>query len=148
MPSIYLNNVKYSGACSKGENGKNVVVAKIEPIVGGNRVTFSYYDDNNVQQSDSLEIQNGTDGVSVANARIENGNELILVLSNAQEINAGTITIDESNLSLGNYYDKAEIDTLLSNQKQEFEEYIDEKVIETVDTKMDVVTEDDITNLF
>lgn len=131
-----------------GINGKNAQVAKIEPIVGGNRVTFTYYDDSNTAQTSAVEIMNGKNGVSVASARIENGNELILVLSDSSEISAGAITIDESNLSLENYYDKPTIDQLLADQKEELTNYIDEKVVETVDEKVELTTEEDIANLF
>ena len=145
MPSIYLNGVKYS---STGANGQNVVVAKIEPIINGNRVTFSYYDELNIQKFEAIEIYNGEKGTSVAKARIENGSELILTLSDNTEISAGNITIDESSLSLENYYDKTTIDTLLANQKDELTEYIDEKVASTVEETVDTVTEDDILSLF
>ena len=109
MPSIYLNNVKYNGAGAKGKNGENVTIAKIEPIVGGNRVTFSWYDDNDTQQSSSIEIMNGKDAVSIASARVENGNELILGLSDGTELDPVTITIDSSNISLDGYYSATEI---------------------------------------
>lgn len=148
MPSIYLNNVKYSGVGTRGENGKNVVVAKIEPIVGGNRVTFSWYDDENKQQSSDIEIMNGKDAVSIASARVENDNELILGLSDGTELDPVAITIDSSNVSLDGYYSATEIDTLLANQKTELTGYIDEKVTETVDDKVDIATEEDIKNLF
>ena len=148
MPSIYLNNVKYNGVGAKGKNGENVTIAKIEPIVGGNRVTFSWYDDNDTQQSSSIEIMNGKDAVSIASARVENGNELILGLSDGTELDPVTITIDSSNISLDGYYSATEIDTLLENQKTELTEYIDEKVTETVDDKVDTATEEDINNLF
>lgn len=139
-----------------GINGKNAQVAKIEPIVGGNRITFTYFNDDNIQQISELEVMNGKDGVSVTNARIENGNELYLILSDDTEINVGAISIDSSNLSLDNYYTKNEIDTLISNQKVELETYIDEKVVETVDIKVDetvdekvdVASTDEINGLF
>lgn len=134
--------IVYDG--KNGTNGKNAQVAKIEPIVGGSRITFSYYDDSNVQQTSSVEIMNGENGLSIASARIENGNELILVLSDSSEISAGQITIDSSNLNLEGFYNKTEIDELLAKQKICLEKYVDGKIDEAVD----VVSSDDINGLF
>lgn len=100
MPSIVLNNVKYSGLSI----GKNVTVSKIEPIVGGNRVTFSYYDGNNKQQSQSIEVMNGTNGTSIASAIIEDGNKLVITLSNGEVMNVGRITIDPSTIDMSSHY--------------------------------------------
>ena len=147
MPSIYLNGKKYSGSGTRGENGKNVVVAKVEPIIGGNRVTFSYFDDQQIPRTEAIEIMNGSQGVSIANARIEAGNRLILSLSDGNEIDAGVITVDPNNLNLTNYYDKLEIDGLLANQKQELIEYVDNSVDVKMD-KHDFVTSADIQGLF
>lgn len=147
MPSIYLNGRKYSGSGTRGENGKNVVVAKVEPIIGGNRVTFSYFDDQQIQRTEAIEIMNGSNGVSIANARIDGGNRLILGLSNGNEIDAGVITLDPNNINLTNYYNKIEIDGLLANQKQELIEYVDNSVVVKMD-KVDYVTSADIQGLF
>ena len=147
MPSIYLNGKKYSGSGTQGKNGKNVVVAKVEPIIGGNRVTFSYFDDQQIPRTEAIEIMNGSQGVSIANARIEAGNRLILGLSDGNEIDAGVITIDPNNLNLTNYYDKLEIDGLLANQKQELMEYVDNATDGKMD-QQDFVTSDDIRALF
>lgn len=147
MPSIYLNGRKYSGSGARGENGKNVVVAKVEPIIGGNRVTFSYFDDQQIQRTEAIEIMNGSNGVSIANARIDGGNRLILGLSNGHEIDAGVITLDPNNINLTNYYNKIEIDGLLANQKQELIEYVDNSVVVKMD-KVDYVTSADIQGLF
>lgn len=144
MPSVVLNGVKYGGVGATGKNGKNVVVAKVEPIIGGNKVTFLYYDDSNAPKTSFIEVMNGEQGVSIANARIDDGNELILGLSNGSEISAGKITVDSSSLNLDNYYDSPTIDQLLADQKAELEEYIDTKIDETMET----VSEDDISNLF
>lgn len=54
---------------------------------------------------------NGQNGVSIANARIDNGDELILELSDGNEISAGRIAIDPNNINLANYYNKQEIDS-------------------------------------
>lgn len=145
MPSIAYNGQKYG---INGANGKNVVVAKIEPIIGGNRVTFLYYDDNNVQKRDSLEIMNGEKGTSIIGARIIDNNELILTLSDMSEISAGNITIDSDNLDLEGYYDSITIDSMFERQKKELELYVDKKVEEKLSETIDTVSSDDIFILF
>ena len=40
-----------------------------------------------------------------------NGDELILALSDGNEISAGRIAIDPNNINLANYYNKQEIDS-------------------------------------
>lgn len=134
--------VVYDGEA--GANGKNVQVAKTEPIVGGNKITFSYYDENNIQQSSSLEIMNGEKGVSVSDARIENGNNLILSLSDGSEIDAGIISVDSSGLSLDNYYTKTEIDEKFETQRLSLEELIKKQLDESIGT----ISSDEIENLF
>ena len=147
MPSIAYNGRFYG---INGANGKNVVVAKLEPVVGGNRVTFLYYDDNNVQQTSSLEVMNGERGVSVSGAEVRANNELFITLSDGSELSAGFITIDPSslNIKLDDYYNKTDINTLLENQKRDLETYIEDTVEEKVSENVDVVSSDDILNLF
>lgn len=90
-------------------SGKNVQVAKIEPIIGGNRVTFTYYDDSNAQQISSMEVMNGENGVSIVDANVGDENILTLELSNGQTIVAGQITINSDELVLNDYYTKEQI---------------------------------------
>ncbi len=125
-----------------GLNGKNAQVAKIEPIVGGNKITFTYFDDTDTQQISELEVMNGKDGISVTSARIENGNILYLGLSDGTQINAGSITIDSSNLSLDNYYTKSQVDEKINALKIELDELMDKKLDESV------ISSDDIQKLF
>lgn len=114
---------------SKGLNsttlydGSNVQVAKIEPIVGGNRVTFSYTSDEGAPQTSSMEIMNGEKGVSIVKAQVTTNNVLMLELSDGSTINAGQIIANSSTLMLDNYYtisqtnekfiEKLELDTLV-----------------------------------
>lgn len=144
MPSIYLNGRKYSGSGTQGENGKNVVVAKVEPIIGGNRVTFSYFDDQNIPRSEELIVMNGKDGLSIANARIENGDELILGLSDGNEISAGRIAIDPNNINLTNYYTRQEIDLKIEDLKLELDTLIPQKI----DEKFEKISTNDIDAMF
>lgn len=134
MPSIYLNGRKYSGSGEQGKNGKNVVVAKIEPIIGGNRVTFSYFDDQQIPKTEELIVMNGERGISITNARIDNGNELILGLSDGNEISAGAITIDTNNINLTNYYNRTEIDLKLDDLKLELDTLIPHKINENFES--------------
>lgn len=127
-----------------GINGKNAQIAKIEPIVDGNRITFSYYDDDDNYQTLAMEVMNGEKGTSVANARIDNGNELVLILSDDSEINAGKITINSDNLSLDNYYTAQQIDEKFNTFKIELDELLPEKIKENVTT----ISSEEIDNLF
>lgn len=47
-----------------GSNGKNATISSIEPINGGNRVTFEYTDDNGSLQSVSMDVMDGQDGIN------------------------------------------------------------------------------------
>ena len=71
--------------------GKNVQVSKIEPIIGGNRVTFSYTLDDESEKTSSLDVMNGIDGKSVVKANIDELNNLTFELSDGSKINVGTI---------------------------------------------------------
>lgn len=44
--------------------GKNVLIESIEPINGGNRVTFSYTLDDGQKRTSTLDVMNGIDAVS------------------------------------------------------------------------------------
>ena len=90
--------------------GKNVQVSKIEPIIGGNRVTFTYTLDDGTQENSYLEVMNGEKGVSVVSASIDSNGVLSFTLSNNEVIQAGTITIDSSMINLENYYTKEQAD--------------------------------------
>lgn len=106
-------------------DGKNVQVAKIEPIIGGNRVTFSYTSDDGITQTSSMEVMNGEAGTSIVNAKIVSNNVLILELSDGSIINAGQIVVNADSLTLDDYYtieqtdkkfvQKLELDTLIQN---------------------------------
>lgn len=105
--------------------GKNVQVAKIEPIIGGNRVTFSFTLDDGTNKTSFMEVMNGEKGTSIVGANIIGNNILILELSDGQTITAGQITVDSSKLTLDNYYtmeqsnekfvQKLDLNTLIQN---------------------------------
>lgn len=109
--------------------GKNVQVAKIEPIIGGNRVTFSYTLDDGTSKTSYMDVMNGEKGTSIVGADIINNDTLILNLSDGKTITAGQITVDPSKLSLDGYYtaeqidgkfvQKLELNTLIQNYFEE-----------------------------
>lgn len=80
--------------------GKNVVVSKIEPIVDGNRVTFTYTLDNGTQKNSYLDVMNGKQGISVVSAKVDNSGILSFKLSNDEIISAGKIMINMDNMNL------------------------------------------------
>lgn len=66
---IYAMSAKYTDSSIQGTSGvlagKNCQITSISPIEGGNRVTFSWFDDNQVARSDSMDVMNGTGGDAV-----------------------------------------------------------------------------------
>lgn len=106
-------------------SGKNIQIAKIEPIVGGNKITFIYYDDSNEQQTSTMDVMNGEKGTSVVGAKIKEDNILILELSDGQEIEAGQIILNLDSIVLDGYYttqqsdekfvQKIELNSLIQN---------------------------------
>ena len=122
--------------------GKNVQVAKIEPIIGGNRVTFAYTLDDGTTKTSSMEVMNGEQGVSVVSAKVEK-NILYLTLSNGQTILAGEIIIDSSQLELNDYYTISEI-----NEKFVQRLEITDLINKQLDEHFIAVSSDEIKGLF
>lgn len=104
--------------------GKNVQVSKIEPIIGGNRVTFTYTLDDGTQQNSCLEVMNGEQGISVVSANVSNNGDLSFGLSNGETLQAGTISIDSSKIEL------------------------DDLITKTIDKNFIAVSSEEINNLF
>lgn len=80
--------------------GKNVIVSKIEPIVDGNRITFTYTLDNGTQKNSQLDVMNGKQGISVVSATVDNNGFLSFKLSSGETISAGKILINMDNMNL------------------------------------------------
>lgn len=143
----YDENIKkwVSGKISSSgtQAGKNVQISKIEPIIGGNKITFTYTLDDGTPENTYLEVMNGEKGASVVSAKIDENGTLSFTLSNDEVINAGAITIDESKLSLENYYTKEETDKKFV-QSMELDNLISKKIEENFTT----VTSEEIENLF
>ena len=110
--------------------GKNVQISKIEPIMGGNCITFSYTLDDGTVKTSLLNVMNGEQGISVIDADVSK-NILTLKLSNGDIIPAGEIKIDSSKLKLDNYYTKTDSDELYIHKND-----------------MEIVSSDDIKDLF
>lgn len=124
-------------------SSKNVQIAKIEPIIGGNKITFLYYDESNEPHTETLEVMNGEKGTSVTNASIGAGNILSLVLSDGQVIEAGKIIIDSNELVLEDYYTKGQSD----------ERYVQKMELNTLigsylDLNFKKIESEDIQNIF
>ena len=80
--------------------GKNVIVSKIEPIVDGNRITFTYTLDNGTQKNSQLDVMNGKQGISVVSAAVDNNGILSFKLSSGETIFAGKILINMDNMNI------------------------------------------------
>lgn len=123
--------------------GKNVQVSKIEPIIGGNKVTFTYTLDDGTQRNSYLEVMNGEQGVSVVSANIDGEGNLLFGLSNNEILYAGKITIDSSKISLENYYTKEQSDKKFIQSIE-----LDNLVLKTLNENFVAVSSKEIINLF
>lgn len=123
--------------------GKNVQVSKIEPIIGGNKVTFTYTLDDGTQHNSYLEVMNGEQGVSVVSANIDGEGNLSFGLSNKETLHAGKITIDSSKISLENYYTKEQADKKFIQSME-----IDNLILKTLNENFVAVSSEEIINLF
>lgn len=123
--------------------GKNVQVSKIEPIIGGNKVTFTYTLDDGTQRNSYLEVMNGEQGVSVVSANIDGEGNLLFGLSNNEILYAGKITIDSSKISLENYYTKEQADKKFIQSIE-----LDNLVLKTLNENFVAVSSKEIINLF
>ncbi len=74
--------------------GKNCTIQSITEITGGSRITFAWYDNEEVIQTDTLDVMNGVKGdtgVSVESVDLDNDNHLIVTMSDETEHDAGAI---------------------------------------------------------
>lgn len=123
--------------------GKNVTVSKIEPIIGGNRVTFTYTLDDGTQNNSYLEVMNGERGISVVSSYIDINGNLFFRLSNEETISAGKITINSSQIDLEKYYTKEESDKKFVQSID-----LDDLISQKFDNKFIALTNEDINSLF
>lgn len=123
--------------------GKSVQVSKIEPIIGGNRVTFTYTLDNGTQRNSYLDVMNGEQGVSVVSSNIDGDGNLSFILSNGEVLQAGTITIESSKINLENYYTKEQTDKKFVQTIN-----LNHLVLKQIEEHFIAVTKEEINNLF
>lgn len=123
--------------------GKNVQVSKIEPIKGGNRVTFTYTLDNGTSKNSFLEVMNGEKGDSVTAASIDETGILSFTLSNGEKITAGKITIDAGNVNLENYYTKEQADKKFVQLIE-----LDNLISKKIDEAFEIASQEEIKNIF
>lgn len=72
--------------------GKNVTISNIAPTDTGNKVTFQYTLDNGTVETSEMEVENGENGISLSDIKLNTNNEVICTFSDGTSINAGTIT--------------------------------------------------------
>lgn len=123
--------------------GKNVQVSKIEPIIGGNKITFTYTLDDGTQNNSYLEVMNGERGISVVSSYIESDGNLFFTLSNGETISAGKITIDSTQINLEKYYTKEETDKKFVQSIE-----LDDLISQKLDNKFIAASSEDINSLF
>lgn len=123
--------------------GKSVQISKIEPIIGGNRITFTYTLDDGNQKNSVLEVMNGEQGISIISANIDEKNNLTFILSNNECISAGNITIDEGNINLENYYTKEQSDKKYVQLLE-----LDNLVYKFIEQNFVAISSDEINNIF
>lgn len=61
----YALSKKYTEDSLKGLGaiaGKNAIISSIEPIEGGNRITFSWFLDDGTQKTQTMDVMDGTIG--------------------------------------------------------------------------------------
>lgn len=102
--------------------GKNCTIQSIIEITGGSRITFAWYDNDEVIQTDTLDVMNGAQGpkgdtgVSVESVDLDNDNHLIVTMSDETEHDAGAIkTLVQLTL--------AEYNALTQEQKNDVNKY-------------------------
>lgn len=134
--------VSYKLSNIESTHGGNVQVSKIEPIIGGNRVTFTYTLDDGTLQNSYLEVMNGEKGASITSATIQDG-ILSFTLSNGETISAGAITIDESKINLENYYTKEQTEKKFVQLIE-----LDNLIVQKLEENFTAVTNEEIENLF
>lgn len=82
-----------------GLEGKPCQIQSIEPITGGNRVTFLWEDNDGVEHTDTMDVMNGTDGtdgqdgLGIKSVAVTPQNHVIVTYDDNTTEDAGEITI-------------------------------------------------------
>lgn len=66
---------------------------------GGHTVTFEWVGDNNVKQTTTMFVKDGTDGVSVVGVTVDANNHIICTMSDGTTIDAGGISVSAETTS-------------------------------------------------
>lgn len=77
--------------------GKNAVVEKVEPIDGGQAITFRWVGDDGTTQRRTISI---SDGVGVVDIKIED-DHLFFYLTDGTKVDAGELDITNTNIWIG-----------------------------------------------
>ena len=137
--------------------GKNVTIASITPITGGNRVTFSYTLDDGTVKTSSLDVMNGKSAYDVAVENGFTGTEQEWLDSLGTKITIDDTVTETSDNAVSSKAVKAYVDASMKTEvKTEVSEQIKTEIGDTVQTtieekmaeNMGTASNDDIDSLF
>lgn len=98
--TAYVLSRKYTEMTAIGlgaVKGKNAVLEKVEPVEGGQALTFRWTGDDGTVQRRTISI---SDGVGVEDIKIEN-EHLIFYLSDGSIVDAGELEITNTSIWIG-----------------------------------------------
>lgn len=78
------------------QKGKNCQIEKTEDIEGGKKITFGWYDENQVKKEATLNVMNGEqgeDGRGIKSSYVDENDHFIIVYDDDTEEDCGTITV-------------------------------------------------------
>lgn len=109
--------------------GKNCTIDSIEPISGGQRVTFKWTLDDGTEQTTTMDVMNGQDGKGIKSVAINEESHLIITYTDDTTYDAGqiqvTAAVDSVNGKTGEVtldasdvgaYSTSEVDTALADK--------------------------------
>lgn len=111
------------------QKGKNCQIEKTEDIEGGKKITFGWYDENQVKKEATINVmdgEQGEDGRGIKSSYIDENDHFIIVYDDDAEEDCGTITV------IG-------IDTLSELKDVELEDVVDGEVLKYDATKQKFV---------
>ena len=122
----YTNETVEGGGAIKG---KNCTIDSIEPISGGQRVTFKWTLDDGTEQTTTMDVMNGQDGKGIKSVAINEESHLIITYTDDTTYDAGqiqvTAAVDSVNGKTGEVtldasdvgaYSTSEVDTALADK--------------------------------
>lgn len=87
----YTDETVLGGGALKG---KNCTIQGIESIEGGQRVTFKWTLDDGTVKTNTMDVMNGDEGVSIASGEVTEQGHLRLTMTDGSTIDCGTVTGD------------------------------------------------------